>query len=206
MRKIICVLVIVGSFSPQAARAQYGSAAGTIDTGEVVPVRVSEDVTAAKADGRIFAGTVDTDVRDTNGRVAIPAGSPVELTARSTSGDALALDLDSVMVNGRRYAVRASGESTNNKQGIGANKKTAVYVGGGALLGSILGAVVGGGKGAAVGAAAGAAAGAGTQIVTQGKSISVPRGSVVTFRLDRPLDVGVADTGVTLNGQHYHRY
>jgi hypothetical protein len=206
VRKLIYVLVICGSFLPRAAQAQYGSVSGTVDTGEVVPVRVNEDITASKADGRIFTGTVDTDVKDTTGRVAIPAGSPVELTARS-SGDALALDLDSLTVNGQRYAVRASSESTaSNQQGIGANKKTAVYVGGGALLGSILGAVVGGGKGAAVGAAAGAAAGAGTQIVTQGKSISVPRNSVVTFRLDRPLDVGVADTGVSLNGHHYHRY
>jgi hypothetical protein len=200
------VLAIVGLISPQAARAQNGSVAGTVDTGEIVPVRVNEDVTAAKADGRIFTGIVDTDVKDTTGRVAIPAGSSVELTARSTSDDALTLDLDSVMVNGRRYAVGASSESSNTSQGIGANKKTAVYVGGGALLGSVLGAVIGGGKGAAVGAAAGAAAGAGTQIVTQGKSISVPRGSVVTFRLDRPLDVGIADTGYSLNGHHYHRY
>ena len=38
------------------------------------------------------------------------------------------------------------------EQGIGKNKRTAEYVGGGAVLGTLLGAIAGGGKGAAIGA------------------------------------------------------
>lgn len=37
-----------------------------------------------------------------------------------------------------------------------------------------------------------------------GRAVRIPRDSVVTFRLDRPLDVGVTDEGVTRDGNHYH--
>ena len=205
MRKLVGVVVVGIFLLPQAIAAQYGSVSGTVAAGETVPVRVSEAIAASQADGRIFTGTVESNVMDSNGQVAIPAGSPVELTARSTSGSTLALDLESITVSGRRYSVGTTTESATSKQGVGANQRTAVYVGGGAVIGSSLGAVIGGGKGAAIGAATGAAAGAGTQIVTQGKSLSVPKGALVTFKLDRALDVGVADTGLTRNGRHYHR-
>src|SRR5438874_963812 len=78
--------------------------------------------------------------------------------------------------------------------------------GGGAVLGGIIGAIAGGGKGGALGAAAGAAAGAGAELVTAGSEVRVPRNSVVTFRLTRPLANGIADDGFTRDGVHYHRY
>jgi len=70
----------------------------------------------------------------------------------------------------------------------------------------VIGAITGGGKGAAIGAGAGAAAGAGTQLLTRGRSVSVPAESLLTFRLGQDLAVGVADTGFMRNGSHYHRY
>ncbi len=39
-----------------------------------------------------------------------------------------------------------------------------------------------------------------------GRAVRVPRDSVVTFRLERPLDMGVEDRGVTRDGYHYHDY
>src|SRR6478672_3625164 len=98
-------------------------------------------------------------------------------------------------MDGQRYAVDANstgavgttgslGDTIRNGAGtIGANKDTATYIGGGALLGTIVGAIAGGGKGAAVGAAVGAAAGAGAQIYTHGKRVNVPAESLLTFRL-----------------------
>jgi hypothetical protein len=38
----------------------------------------------------------------------------------------------------------------------------------------------------------------------RGRAVRVPRDSVVTFRLARPLDLGVEDRGVTRDGRHYH--
>jgi hypothetical protein len=203
MRKLMSLVVVGGmSLLPHVVLAQ----SGTVGAGETIPVRITDSVSASQADGRIFRGTVDSDVQDSNGRIAIPAGSAVELTARNASSDTLALDLESVTVNGQRYAVAGSSEaSTSNSAGIGANKKTATYVGGGAILGTILGAVVGGGKGAAIGAVAGGAAGAGAQVITKGHSLNVPSGTVVSFRLDRAMSVGVRDSGFSRNGNHYHR-
>lgn len=40
----------------------------------------------------------------------------------------------------------------------------------------------------------------------RGRAVRVPRDSVVTFRLDRPLMMGVADRGVDREGRHYHDY
>ena len=125
---------------------------------------------------------------------------------RETCDGDLILDLDSVTVNGRRYGVRAAAERIETSRAGVDSGKAAQYIGGGALLGTIIGAVAGGGKGAAIGAAAGAAAGAGAVYATRGRRIMVPDEAVVTFRLERPLDVDVPDDGYTRDGRHYHHY
>ena len=71
--------------------------------------------------------------------------------------------------------------------GIGANKRTATMVGGGALAGAIIGAIAGGGKGAAIGAVLGGGAGAGAEVLTKGKQVKVPAETVLTFQLDSDL-------------------
>ena len=96
------------------------------------------------------------------------------------------LDLESVSVNGRRYMVSTT-DLEKGDRGIGKNKRTAEYVGGGAALGTLLGAIAGGGKGAAIGAAAGAGAGGTVQVLTKGKTVKVPAETILRFQLDRPL-------------------
>ncbi|HKF64975.1 MAG TPA: hypothetical protein VKB36_00545, partial [Vicinamibacterales bacterium] len=99
----------------------------------------------------------------------------------------LMLDLDSVIAHGQRYIVSAQAERIQSDGQLSNNAPA--LIGGGAVLGTIIGAIAGGGKGAAIGAAAGAATGAGLSI--RGRSVRVPAGSVLNFRLDRPLVVGV---------------
>ncbi|MBI2818280.1 MAG: DUF3011 domain-containing protein [Acidobacteria bacterium] len=187
--------------------ARGGSRGGTIDTGTTISVRTNEPINAKNSDGQVFTGVVDQDVVDANGNVAIPRGSSVELVVKNLSNNELALDLESVTVNGQRYGITAGDSSlgSGKRDSIGANKRTGEYVGGGALLGAIIGAIAGGGKGAAIGAGAGAAAGAGTQVLTRGKSVNVPAESLLTFCLEQPLQMGAADNGFTRNGRHYHR-
>jgi len=43
------------------------------------------------------------------------------------------------------------------------------------------------------------------QVATHGSNVNVPAETVLTYRLDRPIDLNVADTGYTRNGRHYHR-
>jgi hypothetical protein len=176
-----------------------------LEPGTVLPVRTNETIDSDRADGRIFTGIIDQDVRGGNGQLAIPRGSDVEMIVRVAPDNDLILDLEAVIVNGQRYAIRA-GDRIESREGVGRNRRTGEYVGGGALLGSIIGAIAGGGKGAAIGAAAGAAAGAGTQTLTRGRMVRVPRESLLTFRLERPLEIGVADTGFSRDGRHYHNY
>jgi hypothetical protein len=38
----------------------------------------------------------------------------------------------------------------------------------------------------------------------RGHAVRIPRNSIVSFRLERPLEVGVADRGVMRDGRHYH--
>jgi len=40
----------------------------------------------------------------------------------------------------------------------------------------------------------------------KGRAVRIPRDSVVTFRLQRPLEVGVPDRGSDRDGRHYHDY
>jgi len=183
-----------------------------VPAGTEIVVRTTDSIDAKHpSDSRIYNATVDKDVTDRSGNVVIPRGSDAELIMRDVSDDDIVLDLESVNVNGRRYVVDAAAQpitasSDDQKEGVGVNKRTGKYVGGGALIGSIIGAIAGGGKGAAIGAATGAGAGAIGQTVTRGGSVKLPSESVLTFRLDRGLTVGAADSGYLRDGRHYHRY
>jgi hypothetical protein len=164
-----------------------------LPAGTSISVRTDETIDSNNAaDGRTFPAAIVQDVLDNNGNVVIPRGSRATLVVRRvteggtlTSGSYI-LDLDAVHVNGRRYVVNTS-EVAAGESGIGKNKRTAEYVGGGAVLGTLLGAIAGGGKGAAIGAVAGAAAGGGAQVLTKGHEIRVPAETVLNFRLERPL-------------------
>lgn len=173
----------------------YELAAGT-----EIAVRSEETIDSAKAsEGQTFAAEVTNDVRDANGDVVIPQGANAQIVIRSSSKGGrikgtsdLVLDLASVSVDGRMYQLSTADLVKQGKTGMGANKRTAEYTGGGSAVGAIIGAIAGGGKGAAIGAGSGAGAGALTQILTKGGSIKVPAESVLTFKLDRPLRVVAA--------------
>lgn len=180
--------------------------AQTLERGTRIEVRPNETIDAQdRVDGRVYTGTVAQDVMGRDGQVLIRRGSPAELTVRRMGRDDLSIDLDSVTVGQRRYSVEAYTEDRTQREGVGQNSRTGKYVGGGALLGTVLGAVAGGGKGAAIGALSGAAAGAGVQTLTRGKSVHIPAETVLSFRLEQPLDV-YPDRGYDRDGRHYHRF
>ena len=197
--------------APTVANAQSWNYVNPIPSGTSLQIRTTEAIDTQTMDGRIFTGTLESDVRDTQGHVAIPRGSTAELVVRRGPDDELVLDLDSVTVHGRRYGVDATrnristGVDVRNS-GIGANRETARNVGGGALLGAILGAAIGGGDGAAAGAAAGAAVGAGAQILTKGRRVNVPAETLLSYRLQSDMSLDVRDSGFDRDGHHYHTY
>lgn len=165
--------------------------------GSNISVRTNEPINSeTAAEGQTFDAQVTRDATDANGDVVIPRRADARVVIRSASkggrfrgASDLVLDLQSVKINGKEYTLDTADVTKTGSSGVGANKRTATYTGGGAALGAIIGAIAGGGKGAAIGAGAGAGAGALTQVLTKGRSIKVPAESVLTFSLDKPLRV-----------------
>jgi hypothetical protein len=170
-----------------------------LPAGTEITVRNEETIDSGKAvEGQTFPAEITRDVLDAAGSVVIPRGSNAQIVIRSASkggkirgASDLVLDLASVSIDGRQYEISTTDVSERGRSGVGANRRTAIFTGGGAAVGAIIGAIAGGGKGAAIGAGSGAGAGALTQILTKG-TIKVPVESLLTFKLDQPLRVALA--------------
>lgn len=171
-----------------------------LDVGTEITVRNDETIDSGKAvEGQRFAAQVVSDVKDASGDVVIPRGANAQIVIRSASkggkirgASDLVLDLETVSIDGRQYRLSTTNLTQKGKDGVGANKRTATYTGGGAAIGAIIGAIAGGGKGAAIGAGSGAGGGALAQVLTKG-SIKVPVESKLTFKLDQPLKVTASE-------------
>jgi hypothetical protein len=154
-------------------RRYEGDRITRIQPGTNVTVRTDATIDVERRDNRVYTGIVDQDVRGDNGRLAIPRGSSVELIVRVARDNDLVLDLESIRVNGQRYAIKADPNRVESERDN-------------SLVGSIIGAINGG--------------------QVQGRTVRIPGGSLLNFRIQRPLDVGVADRGIMRDGRHYHDY
>jgi len=167
-----------------------------IDAGAEISVQTDETIDGSTAsEGQTFAADVTEAVRDAQGKVVIPAGAKAQIIIKSLAkagkiqGQAdLVLDLASVSIDGRQYALSTVDLEEKGRAGLGKNKRTAEFVGGGAAIGGVVGALLGGGKGAAIGAGIGAGGGTAAQAVTKG-NIRVEAETTLTFKLDAPLKV-----------------
>jgi hypothetical protein len=162
--------------------------------GTELVVRTVETIDSRNAGAdQVFSAVVEQEVTNAAGRVIIPERSSAQLIIRqlssggATGSPEMALDIQSITVDGRRYLVSTADVTLESGTGIGRNKRTATAVGGGAALGTIIGAIAGGGKGAAIGVLVGAAGGAGAEILTRGRDVRVPAETVLRFRLDKPV-------------------
>jgi len=182
-----------------AAAAMVTSKTFEIPTGTKVSVRTEETIDSGHAvEGQTYAAEISRDVRDAAGDCVIPHGANAQLRIVSASkgghfrgASDLVVDLTAVSISGQSYRVQTSDVAVKGHDGVGANKRTAEFAGGGGAFGAIVGAIAGGGKGAAIGAGAGAGAGTLTEVLTKG-TIKIPAESVLTFRLERPLTIVAA--------------
>jgi len=151
-----------------------------------IKVKTNTAIPAKPAANAHYGATVSDDIKDTSGALVIPRGSTALLVAvPNSNGKDTTLDLRSVTVRGRRYLLETADKSSA-PGGLGANQRTAKYVGGGAAIGAVLGAIFGGGKGAAIGALAGGAGGAGAQVYT-GRKKELPPESELKYKLASDL-------------------
>ncbi len=168
--------------------AAFAQGMHVLKEGTTIKVRTDTAIPAKPAANASFAATVSQDITDAGGAVVLPKGARAKLVAvPNANGKDTTLDLRSVTVNGQPYLLTtAAGSSAPG--GLGANKKTAKYVGGGAAVGAVLGALLGGGKGAAIGALVGGAGGAGAQVY-QGRKKEIPAETELSFKLAQDLQM-----------------
>jgi len=114
-----------------ASQAQPRDPVTRIEPGTNITVRPNTAIDVERFDNRVYYGTVDQDVRGDNGRLAIPRGSRVELIVRVRRDNDLILDLESVTVQGKRYAIQTERNRVESRRDN-------------SLVGSIVGAINGG--------------------------------------------------------------
>src|SRR6185295_10835856 len=114
-----------------------------LPAGALIPVRSEETIDAAVATGgQTYAAEVTRDIKDAEGAVVIPRGSNAQIIIRSAArggrikgASDLVLDLDSVSVEGRLYRLDTQDVIQKGRDGVGKNKRTAIFTGGGAAVG-----------------------------------------------------------------------
>jgi hypothetical protein len=168
------------------------SGSGTVPEGSEIQVRLEQPLSSktAKVEDR-FDASVAVPV-ELDGRVVLPAGTRVrgivaraERGERPTKGGRLDLTFDSIYPDDRtRVGMRASVVSI--KENIDLHGDNAKRAGIGAVLGGVIGSVIGGTKGAIIGAVLG---GGGALAAKLGEDVELPAGTILTLRLERPLDV-----------------
>lgn len=140
-------------------------------------------------------------MKDSRGRVLIPAGSTINLTItelqpandKSKADGKITILVSSVTVRGQTYPVSAGITSmahTLKGRGVGATEveKTAA----GVVIGGIAGRVIGGNsKGTIIGAVVGGAAGAAVAVETANRDVVVASGTPIVVTLTGPLTVSL---------------
>lgn len=171
-----------------------------LPVGSEISVRLNETVDSKTAtEGQTYDAEITRDAKDSSGDIVIPRLSHTAVVIRSASkgnrisgASDLVLDLSTVTIDGKRYNIGTADLQKKGRDGAGLNKRTAKYAGAGAAVGAVIGAIAGGGKGAAIGAGAGAGAGVAGEVITKGGAIKIPVETILTFHLDQPLRVNVA--------------
>lgn len=159
----------------------------------MLSIRMNQGIDVKHAQsGETFSGTIVNPV-NVEGDTVIPAGSTADgvvLHAHKRGhfkgASVLQLTLTGLNVNGQHYRLDTS-SLTRTKKGKG--KRTAAFLGGGTGLGMLIGGVASGGVGLLVGGLAGAGAGTAGAAFTGNKDINIPAESVVSFKLERSIQL-----------------
>ena len=81
-------------------------------------MRINDQIGGDRADYRVYSGVIERDIRGENGHLAIPRGSTAELIVRTQRDGDLIVDLESVTVNGQRYAVDTATLEVDTDHGL----------------------------------------------------------------------------------------
>ena len=183
--------------TPKPAKARPAKAAPaprTLAAGTLIEAAIADSINSRhdKA-GKTVTAAVARDVKDHAGRVVIPAGSLVTMTvtelapakSRSAADGKLSLEVNSVNVRGRIYALDADVDPVAHElKGRGVTAGEAEKVGVGTAVGAIGGRIIGGNtKGAVIGGLVGAGAGTAVAVQTASRDVVVRPGTTVKITL-----------------------
>jgi hypothetical protein len=169
-----------------------------VATGTVLPTAIDAEISSKvnKAGERVTT-TVKSDIKDSTGRVLIPAGSKVMLTISEiheseNKGDKtgkLTLTPTSVQINGESYALAGTAVALDRYlKSRATNGGDVAKVGAGTAIGAVAGRVIGGNtKGAVIGGLIGGAIGTQRAIETHDRDVIVPAGSRVELKLSQDI-------------------
>jgi hypothetical protein len=166
----------------------------TVSAGTEIKVTMDALVsTKDKVAGDTFTGQLAEAVT-VDGVVVFPAGSTVNghvveavRPGKSSGRGKMVLAYDSIVANGKTYAINSTGAPIEGKSGT---KGDVAKIGGGAAAGAIIGGIIGGsGSSAAKGAAVGGAAGTAATLLTRGPDPEVKAGQTVAVVLDNSVTV-----------------
>jgi hypothetical protein len=188
--------------APRPKPAPAAPVTRTAAAGSFLDLAVGDSLSSrfSKA-GDHFTASVVEDVKDTQGRVVIPAGATahgsvveVKPAPNPRTPGTLTLALTSVTVGGTDYPITARIDSLETvRQGRGITGGDAAKVGAGAAAGAILGRVLGKNtKGAVIGGVVGGAVGAGVAAQTKDADIVLPRGAHINATLTEPVTVRIS--------------
>jgi len=186
--------------SPQAGANVNSTPNHTLAHGTTIDVTTSRTITSrSDKAGQSLMTTVDADVKNSAGRVVIPAGSTVELViteisparSRSAQDGTLTLRVADVTVAGKSYPLDAEVTSVSHTlKGRGVTTGEVEKTAAGAAIGAVAGRVIGGNsKGTVIGAVVGGAGGAVVANETASRDVVVNAGSPIELTLTGPLTV-----------------
>jgi hypothetical protein len=186
------------STTPRPPSGGTPTAGATLAAGTTIEAATTSAISSRnnKA-GETLSATVSYDIKDSRGRVVIPAGSIVRMTIteiepaenKSQKDGKIVLMPATIEIAGKSYPLNASIESVEHTlQGRGVTAGDAAKVGAGAAVGAIAGRVLSGDKkGAIIGGVVGAAVGTGVAIETADRDVVVPSGAKIVLKLTTSL-------------------
>jgi hypothetical protein len=187
MLALILIVTLLISFRVSADASEAGSkatpASVTVPTGTHLMVKLDNALDSKQhQSGHKFTATLEGDIV-VNDTVVAPRGSKVygQLTASKKSGrlagkSEMQVTLTQILINNQlKPIVTSEVKAVTDSTG----KKTAGTVARGAAIGAL--------AGGSEGAATGAKVGAGISVLTGGKQINIPAGTLFDFTLTAPL-------------------
>jgi hypothetical protein len=175
----------------------YGGPVVEVPAGSRLVLRVDDTVDSARmSPGQRFRASLDAALLDPSGKVVVPSRTRVlgviletQQAGRVAGKSEVEIAFTDLDIGGVLFPIQSQGvKAVGEGSGGGTMRKVAA--------GALIGGAIGGGKGAAQGAAVGGA----VSILTRGKEVKIPSGTILELTLAQPVKVPAPEGSSTVAG------